>query len=198
LGTVILRSFYGILLEEKIMKTKENQSLGLLMVGIALLVGHLLLPLWQSYPMIVFAGVLGNLGNALVFFALAGTNSKTIQTARIGLLILAWYFPVRVFLPFTSHVLTGQMYLLLEQISLFFSGVIMVAVAVRMLWRLSAPRGQGVLIAVLILLYGLLALLFLIPINGFTAEQYFLTAYNHWGLVIAVALLVFSRPKASA
>lgn len=180
------------------MKTSGNQSLGLLMVGIALLLGHLLLPLWQSYPMVVFAGVIGNLGTALVFFSLAGTPSKTVQAARIGLLILAWYFPVRVFIPFASHVLTGQMYLLLEEISLFFSGVIMVAVAVRMFWRLSAPQGQGALIAALILVYGLLSLLFLIPINAFTAQPLFLTAYNHWALVLAVVLLVFSRPKAAA
>ncbi len=177
------------------MKTKENQTLGLLLVGIALMLGHLVLPLWQSYPMVVFAGVLGNLGAALVFFSLAGTASKTVQAARIGLLILAWYFPVRVFLPFTSHVLTAQMYLLLGQISLFFSGTIMVAVAVRMFWRLAAPKGRGAVIAALILIYGLLSLLFLIPIDGFTAQPLFLLAYNHWALVIAVVLLVFSRPK---
>jgi hypothetical protein len=124
--------------------------------------------------------------------------SKTVQAARIGLLTLAWYFPVRVFLPFTSHVLTAQMYLLLEEISLFFSGVIMVAVALRMFWRLSAPKGPGAVIAALILVYGLLSLLFLVPIHGFTAEPLFLTAYNHWALVLAVALLVFGRGRTPA
>lgn len=178
-----------------IIKTERNQPLGLLMVGFALLVGHLVLPFWQFYPMVVFAGVLGNLGTALLFFSLAGTDSKTIQAARIGLLILAWYFPVRIFLPFASHVLTPQTYLLLEQISLFFSGVVLLAVAVRMFLRLVPSKGYGVSVAVLILLYGLLSLLFLVPINGFTTEPLFLAAYNHWGLVLAVVCLFFSRAR---